>query len=66
MIDPTSRTKANMNRPQQVWNMLEKHFGSDYFLEVIEEEYGIAPGANEFFAKQIQDHFDSQILAYKI
>jgi len=36
-----------MNRPQQIWNMLQKNFGSDYFLEVIEEEYGIAPGANE-------------------
>ena len=50
-IDPSSRTKANMNRPQQIWNMLMSSFGADYFLEVIEEEYGIAPGANEYFAK---------------
>ena len=55
-----------MNRPQVIWNLLQKNFGSDYFLEVIEEEYGIAPGANEEFAQKIQVHFDHQITAYKV
>ena len=33
--------------------MFHEHFGPEYFLEVIEEEYGIAPGANEFLAIKI-------------
>ena len=37
--------------------MLTHHFGSDYFLEVIEEEFGITPGANEIYASKIEHHF---------
>ena len=55
-----------MNRPQVIWNLLQEHFGQDYFLEVIEEEYGISPGANKQFEKQIQAHFDSQITAFAV
>ena len=66
VLDPTQRGKAEMNRPQVIWNLLKQNFGNDYFLEVIEEEYGIAPGANELFASQISQHFDNQVTAYKV
>ena len=32
--------------PRVVWTALHKEYGEDYFLEVIEEEYGISPEAN--------------------
>ena len=56
-LDPNSKKKKEMNRPQCIWNMLTHHFGSDYFLEVIEEEFGITPGANEIYASKIEHHF---------
>jgi predicted RNase H-like nuclease (RuvC/YqgF family) len=34
-------------------------------LEVIEEEYGISPGSNEFFAKQIENFFSVTIDRFK-
>lgn len=64
-IDPSSNTKANKNRAKQIWDMLIKNFGSDYFVEVIEEEYGISPGSNESFKAQIDFHFNSQIKELK-
>ena len=56
-LDPSSKYKKDMNRPQCIWNMLTRHFGQDYFLEVIEEEFGITPGANEIYASKIEHHF---------
>ena len=41
--------------------MLTKNFGSEYFLDTIEKEYGIAPGADEKFAHKIKVHFDATI-----
>ncbi len=41
--------------------MLQKNFGSDYFLEAIEEEYGIAPGASDKIAHELKVHFEVNI-----
>lgn len=64
-LDPTMRGMEFMNRPLIIWQLFQKHFGSEYFLEVIEEEYGIAPGANELIAAKISQHFDRYIQLYK-
>ena len=53
-----------MNRPIVIWNMFKEHFGEDYFLEVIEEEYGMTPGANEVLSIKISEHFDKYIQNY--
>ena len=45
--------------------MLEQNFGSDYFFEVIEEEYGIAPNSMNKFGDQIKTHFDHYVLSYR-
>ena len=65
-LDPSSKKKKEMNRPQCIWNMLTQYFGQDYFLEVIEEEFGITPGANEIYASKIEHHFQHTITAYKV
>lgn len=46
--------------------MLQKNFGSDYFLEAIEEEYGTAPGASEKFAHELKVHFEANIEKLKM
>ena len=46
-MDPTVRHRGEMNRPQVLWDVFHKHFGADYFLEVIADEYGMQPGTNE-------------------
>ena len=48
-----------MNRPQVIWNLMHDHFGQDYFLDIIAEEYGMLPGSNELLGLRIQEHFDN-------
>ena len=45
--------------------MLQEYFGTDFFLEVIEEEYGISPGENDAISIQIHDHFEKYIDNYR-
>ena len=54
-LDPkaTVMNKGKSSRPKAIWEFLQKSFGADYFLDVIEEEYGISPGANEEITKMI-------------
>lgn len=66
ILDPTSKGNPDMNRPLVIWNLLQSHFGQDYFLEVIEEEYGISPGANKQFETQINNHFESTVMAFTV
>ena len=60
-VDPVSASKLDYNRPKVIWKHMSKKLGDDFFLEAIEEAYGIKPGSNEFLAKQISDHFENQI-----
>jgi len=43
-----------------------ENFGQDYFVEVIEEEYGIAPGSNDYIARQIDEHFERHVANFKL
>ena len=54
-MDPkaTGINKGKTSRPKAIWEILQRNFGADYFLDVIEEEYGISPGANEEITKMI-------------
>ena len=36
-----------LNRPRVVWDLLRKHFRDEYFLEPIEEDFGITPGSDK-------------------
>ena len=56
-LDKMQMRKQDKQRPLQVWQMLQKNFGSDYFVDAIEEEYGIAPNASEVFAQEVKNHF---------
>ena len=56
-LDKTQMRKQDKQRPLQVWQMLQKNFGSDYFVDAIEEEYGIAPNASDVFAQEVKNHF---------
>ena len=60
-VDAGARTKDEMFRQKVLWDLLAKYFGPDYFLEVIEEEYGVAPGQNDQLDKQIKKHFRNDI-----
>ena len=56
-LDPTSKNRPEFNRPRVIWNLLKENFEQDYFLDVIADEYGIMPKANDFLAQKIKDHF---------
>lgn len=64
-LDPTVRHRDEMNRPQVLWDVFHKHFGADYFLEVIADEYGMQPGTNALLKQQIDEHFEEQLPAYR-
>lgn len=38
-----SRLALVEKSPKIVWETIHKHYGDDYFLENIEDEYGISP-----------------------
>ena len=42
-----------LNRPRVVWDLLRKHFRDEYFLEPIEEDFGITPGSDKMLRDQI-------------
>ena len=42
-IDSAAKHRADIFRPRLIWDLLAKYFGPEYFLEVVEEEYGISP-----------------------
>lgn len=65
-VDPTSRNRPEFNRPKIIWNLLKENFEQDYFLDVIADEYGIMPKANDFLAQKIKDHFDIELKDYEI
>ena len=45
--DPFEGMLKVSKRPPEIWKKFHDCFGPDYFLEVIEEEYGISPGSND-------------------
>lgn len=55
-----------MNRPKVIWRLLKENFDPDYFLDVIADEYGIMPKANDFLAQKIKDYFDSELKEYEV
>ena len=53
--------KPQIFRSKVIWDLLCKYFGPDYFLNVIEDEYGIAPGHNDNLTLLIKKHFEDDI-----
>lgn len=53
VTDPYTGHLQVGNRPLEIWRKFHECFGPDYFLEIIEEEYGIAPGQNEIMQQKV-------------
>jgi hypothetical protein len=47
LADPYAGTTQVSKRPPEIWAKFHECFGPDYFLECIEEEYGISKGQND-------------------
>lgn len=52
-------------RPPEIWAKFHEVFGPDYFLECIEEEYGIKPGSNDHLHHKIEHFFTGEVARYK-
>lgn len=63
--DPYTGHSQFGNRPNEIWQKFHECFGPDYFLEIIEEEYGIAPGQIELMQQKMQDFFMSDMQKIK-
>ena len=64
-IEPTTHSEE-LNRAKVVWELFKEHFGDEFFLDCIEEDFGISPGSDELLAKQITKHFNTDLTAYKV
>ena len=65
-VEPTVQNDKDLNRARVIWDLFKEHFGEEFFLECIEEDFGIAPGSDELLAKQITKHFSVDLTAYKV
>lgn len=63
--DPYTGHSQFGNRPYEIWQKFHECFGPDYFLEIIEEEYGIAPGQSELMQQKVQDFFMNEMQKIK-
>ena len=43
--------------PTPIWECLHKYYGEDFFLDNIEEEYGVSTEANLNLKQEIEDQF---------
>ncbi|CDW87972.1 UNKNOWN [Stylonychia lemnae] len=48
-----SRLYRIQKDPQLIWNVLHQFYGDDYFIELIEDEYGISPQSYEKLQEQM-------------
>lgn len=39
--------------PQKLWHEIHKYYGDDFFIDMIEEEYGISPHSHEKLQHQM-------------
>ena len=51
------RLRLVENTPLVIWEQIHRYFGDDYFLEIIEDEYGISQDSTEKLSKQLQQQF---------
>lgn len=56
--DPYTGGMQVKKRPPAIWRKFHECFGEDYFIECIEEEYGIAKGQTEKMRAILEDKFD--------
>lgn len=63
--DPYTGSLQVSNRPPEIWAKFHEEFGPDYFLECIEEEYGISPGSNDQLHHKIENFFHGEVARYK-
>ena len=52
-MNPDGVEPYELNRPRVVWDLLKKHFREEYFLEPIEEDFGITPGSDKMLRDMI-------------
>lgn len=45
--------------PSVVWTYVHKYYGDDFFIDMIEEEYGISPHSHEKLQQQMLDTINS-------
>lgn len=64
--DPYVGVTQVSKRPPEIWAVFHEHFGPDYFLECIEEEYGIERGENRRVQAKIDRFFAEQINAFRV
>ena len=60
-MNPDGVEPYELNRPRVVWDLLKKHFREEYFLEPIEEDFGITPGSD----KMLRDMIQKQIVEFQ-
>ena len=65
-IEPAGQNERDLNRPKVIWELFKEHFGEEFFLDCIEEDFGISPGSDELLARQIVKHFNVDLTAYKV
>jgi hypothetical protein len=39
--------------PRVIWQVLHKHYGEDFLMECVEEEYGVTTASSEKLRKQM-------------
>ena len=49
--------KPKKSRAKEIWTLLTKYFGPDYFLDAVQVEYGIGPGQSDKISQEIKRHF---------
>jgi len=57
-----SRLAIVEQRPKQVWEAVHKHYGDDFFYEMVVEEYGLSKEANAELKKEI----DSEYMRFEV
>jgi predicted DNA-binding protein YlxM (UPF0122 family) len=40
--------------PQRIWNRMHQYYGEDFFLNIIEDEYGISPESNDQLLEKVE------------
>lgn len=51
--DLISRLKQVEKDPKVIWENIHKHYGEDFLVECIEEEYGVTSSSSEKLRKQM-------------
>lgn len=64
ILEPVAGFNMDSKRALTIWKCLLKHFGQDFFLEAVENEFGITPEGNKHLLAQIKDMYRLSIEQY--